>query len=249
MNTVPVSNIDRSTAWTPSDAVPLDHHLPGNGDGHLAILLVDDHRIQADHLRRSLMSRRTFRSSGAVVDIASSVEEVRRKLQLKRYHVGIQDLHCRLESEGEEIFKTFIKNNTRAIGLMSASPIGDDKLAKMIKAASINGETPIPIKRFERPVKTDDLENWLASLPTPTDGGNDASTSMPKALFGYPNAIVSIPAAAVLLTSIVCALLWILAKIALVHPLYPLLGIISGAGILIEIIIGIIYERESDHGL
>ena len=59
-----------------------------------------------------------------------------------------------------------------------------------------------------------------------------------KAILEYPNALVGVPAAVVLVVSFVFCLIWVFTGIAIVHPLYPLLGLLSALGILAMILIG-----------
>lgn len=215
------------------------------GNGHLSILLVDDREHQAYLFRDRILSSPSLRELRPEIDVVSSFDEVVSKLNERYYDIGISDLHCKTYVDGINIMKHFIANNAKGIALISASEIDKEKLTKIKNELFPDTNTDFKLASFRRPVwgeRFRHLEEWLTSLHNSKPPSPDNS-SVFKAMFKYPNAPFTILFTLIFIFSIISFLFWTLGGIALIHPILSLTGMIGGGGLLIEVIVGIKYEK------
>lgn len=225
------------------------HDSKQNGhqrNGHFSILVVDDRVVQAVNFKERILSSPVLQSLHLDVDVASSVDEVLNRLVGKQYDVGISDLHCPTYADGITILRQLRTHDTKGIALVSASDIDDEALSRIEADLLPSDNSDSAVKPFTRPVTGKrflELQDWLMSLRDPGQFQPENSRIW-KAMFELPYTPFTVVSALILVFSLLSFLLWTFAKIALIHPLYSVTGMIGGLGIFVEVIASIRDERK-----
>jgi len=216
-----------------------------------SILVIDDDATQASVLKQCLQREESL--SHVSVDVAADLGEFRECLSRNYYAAAVTDWHCPIADVGRAIVKELRSQKEGSAGgvVVLSAAVLDLRQEPLLQNDVLVLQKP-PNGDFNKLVQF--LADNVSAPVSPSEGKTTLAVDKSEAepiiyvMFSPAFATTTWLILSILCLATISFCLWIFAGVAVIHPVGSLLGIVGGAGLLMELYLGIAFSHRRKKG-